>query len=177
MTTEVVPGKIFTVDNFLSDLECQEYIQLINERRLDGNHRSFVNVGDFYNEKFIDDHLTTIFTEKLRKYLDFVHKCSRFTAIAFYQDKQFFGIHTDTGIIDKWDNTESTHTVLIYLNDDYEGGFTTFYNEKFQKLVSIEPKKGTALIFDINMYHMADPISVNEYHLGKYWIGTEIMQK
>ena len=62
---------------------------------------------------------------------------------------------------------------MIYLNDDFTGGKTVFYDDCFQKTVEIEPKKGKALLFDIDLWHKGEEIHNGE----KFWIGCEIISK
>ena len=84
---------------------------------------------------------------------------------------QKFPIHTDTGS-EFGEGGESKFTVLTYLNDDYTGGFTQFYNYLFEKTVSIKPKKGRTLIFDIDTFHAGEEVNGT-----KYWFGTEIVYR
>lgn len=57
-----------------------------------------------------------------------------------YQVGQEFKRHRDQSYI-RNDIEASYFTFMIYLNDNYEGGETTFNN------LTVEPKQGTALIF------------------------------
>ena len=82
---------------------------------------------------------------------------------------QQFPIHTDTGC--EYGKLTSRYTVLTYLNDDFEGGHTQFYNSEFKKTVSIVPKRGKTLCFDINLFHAGDEV----FKTAKYWIGTELV--
>ena len=47
---------------------------------------------------------------------------------AKYLEETEFGLHTDTGIYyNKEENLQGKYTLLVYLNDNYEGGETIFY--------------------------------------------------
>ena len=59
----------------------------------------------------------------------------------------------------------SYFTFMIYLNDDYEGGQTTFNH------VTIEPKQGTALIFQHDLEHEGKAVTQGI----KYVLRTDIM--
>ena len=63
------------------------------------------------------------------------------------------------------------YTLLIYLNEDFKGGETVFYDDNFRKTTTIAPKAGSALFFDIALWHEAEGILAGK----KYWIGTELM--
>lgn len=69
-----------------------------------------------------------------------------------YKPGQFFGIHTDTGLFYSVEAKEkSRYTLLCYCNDDFEGGQTQFFDtETWKHTVCIQPRKGRALIFDID---------------------------
>ncbi len=91
---------------------------------------------------------------------------------SIYNQEGIFGIHTDTGLYynDK-DKIYTTHTLLIYLNDDFEGGTTVFYDSNFKITDTIIPKKGSCLIFDISLFHKGSVVSKG----SKYWIGCELI--
>ncbi|MDF1697684.1 MAG: 2OG-Fe(II) oxygenase [Saprospiraceae bacterium] len=83
-----------------------------------------------------------------------------------YTVGQSFKRHRDQSYI-RNEKECSYYTFMIYLNDDYEGGATSFYN------LSIQPKKGMALIF----YHPLDHEG-GKIHKGvKYILRTDIMYR
>jgi hypothetical protein len=62
---------------------------------------------------------------------------------------------------------------LIYLNDNYDGGETSFYTENFVHVTDIQPKIGTALLFNLDQWHKGNTVLNGD----KYWIGCEIIGK
>ena len=66
---------------------------------------------------------------------------------------------------------KSCWTLLIYLNDDYEGGHTIFYDDNWKQIESISPERGKALLFDIDLWHRGDILVSGT----KQWIGCEII--
>jgi prolyl 4-hydroxylase len=73
-------------------------------------------------------------------------------------------------------------TLLLYLNDDFEGGETRFpraTNANFHNGITIEPKKGTAVLFysvlpdgnvDDLSQHSGQPVTKGEKVRSKcYW--------
>ena len=95
---------------------------------------------------------------------------SKYVMYASILPGQSFPIHTDTGA-EYGPKGESKFTVLIYLNDDFEGGRTIFYDDFFQKTAVIVPQKGRTLIFDIDLFHAGEAVLSG----NKKWIGTEIV--
>lgn len=92
--------------------------------------------------------------------------------MAKVEHNQHFGIHTDTGCAyDKQNYRYSKYTVLLYLNDDFDGGCTTFFSDNFKELFSIKPKTGRILCFDIDRYHRGEHVLSG----CKCWIGTELV--
>jgi hypothetical protein len=46
-----------------------------------------------------------------------------------------------------------------------------FYNDKWIVNKIVQPKEGMAILFDIDLWHKANPLLKRE----KYWIGCEII--
>jgi hypothetical protein len=177
---DIFERKIFLLDGFLSDEECNNYCTIIDGRD-DKQKRIFATETNFYNEACDDPQTTKKFLERIAKYnIPFATtvSISNYVTIAKFQQGEDFGIHTDTGIIDHDNHLETSHVLLIYLNDNFEGGHTKFFHDgsagtPFTLLADIVPKKGMALIFDIDMWHCADKVTSNI----KYWIGSDLMSK
>lgn len=68
-------------------------------------------------------------------------------------------IHLD----DKYD--DSKYVVIVYLNDDFQGGKTEFYNSNFEKCMEITPEQGKAVVFDIDLMHRGTQVIGNKYIL------------
>jgi hypothetical protein len=159
---------ILTFPNFIND--CDEFIELINNNK---NCQNFTDSGKFTNKKWIDHQLSNKFYTKLKeltndpRYL----KANNLIMAGTYVPGDSFGLHTDTGLYyNTKDKTKSKWTLLIYLNDDFVGGETIFYNENGE-YCKIKPEKGKALLFDIDLWHKGDEVIYG----SKYWIGCEII--
>lgn len=88
------------------------------------------------------------------------------------EENQPFFIHTDTGCYyNRKTNVRSRYTVLLYLNDNFDGGNTSFYTNDFKKTVSITAKKNKIVVFDISLFHSGDSVTSGT----KRWIGTELI--
>lgn len=83
-----------------------------------------------------------------------------------YEPGQIFKKHRDQSYI-RNDTEASYYTFMIYLNDDYEGGETTFNN------TVIKPKQGTALIFLHDLEHEGSVVKKGI----KYVLRTDIMYR
>ena len=81
-----------------------------------------------------------------------------------YLPGQEFKKHQDNVFI-RNDTEKSYYSLLIYLNEDFDGGDTTF--EDF----SISPIKGTAVIFPHKLLHAGNPVKKGV----KYILRTDIV--
>lgn len=94
-----------------------------------------------------------------------VNSCLRFSR---YQSPSIgFSKHTDSNFI-KHNNLRSIFTVLIYLNDDFEGGETVFYTDP---TFIFRPLIGSCIIFNHNTLHEGRPVTKGT----KYIIRTDIV--
>lgn len=161
---------IKTQNNFLTDEECNSFIKGINNKT---NKICFTDNGKFENDKYTNPELADYFYQKLKPKLEFkTYRANNLIMTGKYTPNEEFGIHTDTGLYYNIDQKEkSRYTLLIYLNDDFEGGETIFYDDYFKEIKRIIPKKGMALIFDIDLWHKANKVKTGY----KYWIGCEII--
>ena len=170
---------IITVDNFWSDKKCDEFITLSE------------SMG--YSEALVQTDLGPRRINHIRNNLRIIHddvllahelwqsissiapsNVGNSTSIGLnerfrfykYTQGQSFRRHRDQSYVrNKYEC--SFYTFLIYLNDDFEGGATTFYDLK------IAPKKGKALIFYHPLEHAGEVITYGT----KYILRTDIMYR
>lgn len=174
----LLENKIFTIPNFLSDEECKFYMNNIKNKQKTVN---FTSVSNFKNDKYINENLSEYFYNKIVDTFDKeiidklkIIKPNNLIMTGMYEPDQQFGLHTDTGLYyNKSEKIKSRFTLLIYLNDDYEKGETSFYDDNFNHLLDVKPEKGKALIFDIDMWHKGNNVVGN----NKLWIGCELIGK
>jgi predicted 2-oxoglutarate/Fe(II)-dependent dioxygenase YbiX len=83
-----------------------------------------------------------------------------------YKDGQQFKTHPD-GAFKRNDHEHSKITVIVYLNDDFEGGETEFVMPH----EIIEPKAGTLLLFAHGQLHKGNPVPKGT----KYVFRTDVM--
>lgn len=161
-------------DNFLSDEECIQFILDIEQKK----HKiPFTDSSNAETDKYIDLELAIKFFERVKE-LDNENKVktvrpNNLIMSSKYEPGTQFGLHTDTGLYyESKTGIKSKYTLLIYLNDDFTGGETIFYDNFFREIQKVVPKKGSAIVFEIE----------NNFHRGalvengnKYWIGCELI--
>jgi hypothetical protein len=86
-----------------------------------------------------------------------------------YNEGHFFKKHQDGGYVNN-NNQRSILTLMIYLNDNFEGGATTFY-EDGDNMEVIKPVNCTGVIFNHDVEHEGDVIIKGT----KYILRTDIM--
>lgn len=177
---------ICVIDNFLSDKECTEFIELIQNKIKAKEQNAFTNNSQFYNHKETNSILANFFYDRFVDRIGdqkeiFPYKITRpndVVMMAYYDgtkesSKREFGIHTDTGLFyNKTSGEKTQYTMLVYLNtiDKNDGGQTVFYNESFEETQRFSPKAGTAVIFQIDLFHRGSLVTKD-----KYWIGMEVI--
>lgn len=179
--------EVFTVDGVLSAEEAAVFRGFIDH--VADDERRFSMAG-FKNGKVVRDEWAHLMWERLKgagafaegvRYVDgmgdeweVVGAC-RNVMYALVHPGQGFPIHTDTGCVWEEDgDVRSRFTVLIYLNDGYDGGRTVFYDDAFAVVGEVEPKEGRALVFDIDNFHSGEVVGEGG---SKYWIGTELVAR
>lgn len=168
-------GGIYEFPGFLTADECATYSRIVQEKEAP----NFTDSGVFTNKKWQDAALATSFYKRLIDRADFcisgVMRANTVVMGAVFNPGDSFSIHTDTGLFyDRERGEKSRWTMLIYLNDDFEGGDTVFYDtDTWDVTHRVRPEAGKALVFDIDLWHSGSPI-----HAGKKcWIGCELIGK
>jgi hypothetical protein len=162
---------IYELDAFLSLDECTEMIDFIKNKT---STIPFTNSGKFKSDKWFDSEFTDKLFATLSKYNihDNIIRPNNIVMSGMYKAGDSFSLHTDTGLYYNKQTLEETRwTLLIYLNDDFDGGQTTFYNDDWTIKKIIVPKTGMCILFDIDLWHKGNEILTGE----KYWIGCEIV--
>lgn len=166
---------IYVFPEFLTQEECTLFREKLRAPLPDATN--FTDSGNFKNRKWVDQPLANSFYTRLldfqtedrdRKFLG----ANTLIMSGEYGPGNSFGLHTDTGLYyNRKDKIKSAWTLLIYLNHDFEGGTTSFYTDTFEPTVTIQPKEGSALVFDIDLWHKGDEVLKGD----KAWIGCEII--
>lgn len=172
-----ISDEIFTVSDFLTRDECERYIQLAESRgftdapintalgteiRRDVRNNTRVMIDDpklaahlwsraaEYVPAKLADSAPVGVNERLRFYR--------------YEDGQQFNWHYD-GYFERLNGERSRLTFMVYLNDGFEGGHTSFQEH------SIAPRAGAALFFVHEILHKGQPV----FKGRKYVLRTDVM--
>ncbi len=177
---------IFEIDGFLSPTECDNWIKwsenhgyedalivsqdgAVRNEDIRNNDRIIHDNADYAEELWqrAKPHIPTVFSGRNAIGLNERFRFYR------YDVGQKFDWHLDGSFVR--DNGEkSQFTFLIYLNDDYDGGTTSFSSFKSPMVYedfSIAPKKGNALLFFHPIFHRGDEVTDGM----KYVIRSDVM--
>lgn len=79
-----------------------------------------------------------------------------------YSPGNYYMPHSDTGL----NRSDRYFTVICYLNDDFEGGQTSFPQLDYR----ITPRSGKAVIFPATYLHCAEPVLSGEKYILVSWL-------
>lgn len=156
-TKTIINGmELVEIENFISNEEVNALIQEIEFKF----QKSNTNYPEYYRNNERIETTNTVLSQKLFHLIDqnlldeLILGVNSKIRYCKYSPNQEFTVHQD-GIHYLSDYSESKYTFLLYLNDDFLGGETLFFNTKTDKvpLKSIHPKKGTLIIFDHRIWH------------------------
>ncbi len=177
---------VFVVEGFFSPSECDEYIRMSEDI---GYEDALVNTPDGTvlrtdvrnNQRvmFQNEEMAAFHWERASEFVPAeydgraaigVNELLRFYR---YDPGQQFSWHQDFPY--ERDNGEKSFlTFMIYLNDGFEGGATSFedsYSEESFDPFSVVPKKGMALFFEHETYHIGELVTQGR----KYVVRTDVM--
>ena len=167
---------VYQIDNLLTEEECKKYIDMYKNleciEEINDKHRKYNRI-QFDNQELADklyQKIKTYLPNKIKKIADGMNGHIR---LSMYYPGQFFGIHKDGINFDKNNKSRMSYATLnIFLNDNFEGGETTFY-EKDMKTVKFvcKPKTGSGSFFYSQQYHEGNKIISG----NKYLLRTDFM--
>lgn len=184
--TTHIENRIISVKNFVSAEWCQKLIERSEDLGFDvaklttthgqvenlnirNNRRLFFKDQDLAVDLFkkIEPALITPFGGRKAIELNEMFRVYR------YEDGQQFDWHQD-GFYQSPENLRSRFTFMVYLNDGFNGGGTTFADwsqrPEFEDF-TIRPETGMALLFFHPMPHRGDPVLSGR----KYVLRTDVM--
>tara|TARA_B000000475_G_scaffold195220_1_gene158110 strand:- start:1362 stop:1997 length:636 start_codon:yes stop_codon:yes gene_type:complete len=90
-----------------------------------------------------------------------------------YTKGQEYGIHHDTADSQKYEAFNRQLSVIVYLNDDFEGGATRFLYTSTEDM-AMKPPKGSAIIFPSNwcFKHQGNPVESGKKRILVTWYHT-----
>ncbi|WP_375559395.1 2OG-Fe(II) oxygenase [Bernardetia sp. OM2101] len=175
-TTHLLSNRIITIKNFFTPQECKKYIDLSENlgyeaAKLDtGKVVSEIrnNKRAFYENQELADLIfergKDLFVPKIGN-SEVVGVNELFRFYKYEKGHQFKG-HQDGNFI-RNESEASYFTFMIYLNEGYKGGETTFLKHR------IIPQEGMALIFLHKLYHEGSEVLEGR----KYVLRSDIMYK
>lgn len=181
---------IATIARFLSAAECDDYISLGEATGFEDapitTSRGMIMMKDVRNNDrvMIDDparaqalyqrlagDLTPRFQERWSP-VGFNERLRLYR----YDIGQQFDWHRD-GYFERPNGERSHFTFMVYLNDDFEGGATSFSDDGFGfgtgGMLRITPARGMALLFHHPIPHRGDPVTAGR----KYVLRTDVMYR
>jgi len=171
-------SQIFLIENFLTNEECDHYIDMTQEKvfeeaKVNMHGQQLMNKGVRNNDRLMvfDEDLAENLFQKAVEFLPYDHEnyevldFNEMLRIYKYSPGQRFKMHRDGSYI-RNEYEKSFYTFMIYLNDDFEGGETEFEN-----LFTVAPKKGSALVFHHPLRHEGKTLISGL----KYVLRTDVM--
>ena len=175
------------IQEFLSAEECEHIISLAKPLII---RSSVVRKGNTNASSILRTSGTAFFTntndavikrvkKRIAELTDIDLRCQEPLQVTHYNPSEFYAPHRDAmgPGVPEFEKTGDRHcTVIIYLNDDFSGGYT-----RFNKLATrIKPEQGKAVLF-YNLtedgehphplsVHSAEPVSSGEKWLLNQWI-------
>ena len=173
---------IKTVDNILSTVECEGLM-----RRIDAEHPSVAPIQTVFgpqiqtrirnNERvmFDDSEMSAMIFSRLQA--EAPELCHGRTLVSAnerlrcyrYKPGMRFAPHSDGAFV-RNPREQSYYTVLVYLNEGFEGGATAFL---VRPEVKITPKRGMALLFQHPIVHEGQEVIRGT----KYVLRTDLMYR
>lgn len=178
--------EVFTIENFLSAQECARLIQLCEEMGFEESRVSSpqgsvrrTEVRNNQRVMFADAKLAQQFWQRSSDFLpeeidgrrvvgiNEMFRCYRYDVGEHFRWHQDFSYERDNG-------ERSLLTLMVYLNDDFTGGETSFEDsyspEPFEEF-QVVPRAGLGLCFLHSIHHQGEPILSGR----KYVIRTDVM--
>lgn len=180
-----IDGFVRVLDNILSQEECTEIIRIAEEKGFvpaslytdkDGvehfsetrkSHRCIIDSDEFAARLW--KRLQPFIPAKWIRGETVVGINPRLRLLR-YDPGDEFKPHSDGSYTDQQGNT-SKITILIYLNDGYENGYTAFLSNDSVTWISILPKPGRVAMQDQTLLHCVPPLTNGR----KYAMRTEVM--
>ena len=154
---------VIQIRNVLTESECEVYMEWIDYKMTHAR-----NLQTFKHEKLLDEYCAEHLLNKVNdKYdgdnIDYISAC---VVIAKYETGEQSSLHKDPSYDDKTD-----YRLLIYLNNNFDGGETKFYSNNFKLQETVVPEIGKAILFRLDRYHQGTKILSDG---NKYFIGGQV---
>jgi predicted 2-oxoglutarate/Fe(II)-dependent dioxygenase YbiX len=161
------------IDNLLSEKECKDLIDFIEKEELEFRD---TDLAQYYRCKTVNEKISDELYRRVAKFIPnppngVVTGLNENIRFSKYLPGQEFRIHKDGYNQDSKGN-RSWMTLNIFLNDNFDGGETTFFLEDRKTVRHISsPKPGRAALFESQQFHCGNLVQ-NGY---KYLMRTDVM--
>ncbi len=160
-------------DNIFTKEECQQLI-----KHFDSSKTKFIDRGiaEYYRLEEDSDSMAQTLLEKIRPHLPSHYQGGRLMCLnthfrySKYEHGMKFGQHRD-GMNQDRNGYRSVITFNIFLNDDFQGGETDFFDDSRNLILSAQPKSGRAALFDRGILHRGNKV----LNGCKYLLRTDVM--
>ncbi len=172
-----IDKKAFIVDDFLSQIECESFIDLASELGFSSIQTSK------YGEEWADTHLRTnecayaespelarILFNCVKPFLPDANSLNTNLRFNKFKEDTWVQPHVDGYI--RLNDQRNLYTLVVYLSTPESGGETRFINFQTLQSVDVEPKRGRVLLFDPSLCHCALPV---KGQTSKYTLRTDVM--
>jgi hypothetical protein len=210
MTIPDVKSKksLYYIENVLTKLECEKLVEITQNKYSTLKHEFLPSEREGNRLLTNDETFAQVIFERIKKFIfqdpklidlkpcgfgvdgewkvDHINPCFRYNQ--YISPSVGFKAHRDATYIHNED-IRSILTLLIYINDDFEGGDTVFYDtygtrtredlvddelkRGYTERFRYKPKTGSVLIFNHNMIHEGEALS----HGTKYVIRSDVVFK
>lgn len=179
---------IGTIPDFLTAEECDAHIRFSEDKRYEeatiSTHRGAIMMKSVRNNDrvMLDDPgfagqlyrgLSPLLPQRFKKKWAPVGLNERLRFYRYDVGQQFDWHHD--GYFERDNGERSFFTFMIYLNDDFEGGGTSFREDHTGPvafgMLHVTPRKGMALLFHHPLPHRGDPVTAGR----KYVLRTDVM--
>ena len=178
--TKLANGIILEIEDFLN----QDEIASLLATRISKFEGANEHYPEYYrnNSRLVEDNdeLAATLNIRLDQYKvanqleEQIYGINSRLRFCLYQKNEHFSPHQD-GVYYTQNGLQSEYTFLLYLNDDFEGGSTTFYASRSDKYPAktIVPKPGKLVIFNHHIWHAGTEVSLGD----KYILRSDIFVK
>lgn len=176
------------VADFMSNEECDQYIQFSEQQGYEeaavSTELGMVMMKDVRNNDRVivdDSERAAMLYERVKEFVPIRFKkkwqpvgLNERLRLYRYDIGQQFDWHHD-GYYERENGERSFFTFMVYLNDDFEGGGTSFRDEGLSRYryegLLVRPRKGMALLFHHPIPHRGDPVLSGR----KYVLRSDVM--
>lgn len=176
---------LFTVENYLSANQCNDIINYDwkwidstgYDHKTDSSKPTSIIDSFTAHVNYKQENLPLVIKDLNKNIGKFLKidpsRCER-PQLTKYNQMQYYGPHWDYFFYGPNTSNNRVATVIIYLNDDFIGGSTSFPNLN----LSIRPQQGKLLYFDYNYneqingltMHSADVVMTGTKYIISVWI-------